>query len=68
MADMKTEEEIALDNALFSLTDQLRTFSRNYENTAWELRRKVVHEVAWTTAAGLVLGGLVGGLIALRRR
>lgn len=68
MADMKTKEEIELDNALFSLTDQLRTFSSNYQNTAWELRRKVVHEVAWTTAAGLVLGGLVGGLIALRRR
>ncbi|MFZ6181223.1 hypothetical protein ACOXH8_20965 [Nannocystis pusilla] len=65
---MKTEEEIELDKALFGLTDQLRTFSINYQNTAWELRRKVVHEVAWTTAAGLVLGGLVGGLIALRRR
>jgi hypothetical protein len=68
VADVKTKEEIEVDNALFILTDQLRTFSSNYENTAWELRRKVVHEVAWTTAAGLMLGGLVGGLIALRRR
>ncbi|MDC0716193.1 hypothetical protein [Nannocystis bainbridge] len=65
---MKTKEEIELDNALFSLTGQLRAFSSNYENAAWELRRKIVHEVAWTTAAGLVLGGVVGGFIALRRR
>lgn len=62
----KTQHDI--DFILFDLVQAQRTFERNYADAIPRLKRSVVQHVTITTAAGLVLGGLVGTIAGLRRR
>lgn len=50
------------------LVDAQRTFSSNYGDSVWRLKKALVEQVTITTAAGLILGSLVGAVVALRRR
>ncbi len=50
------------------LADAQRTFSSNYGDSVWRLKKALVEQVTITTAAGMVLGSLVGVIVALRRR
>ena len=68
MADQLTKSQSELDNVLFDATDQQRTFDHTYGDAVDTLRRKIVHEVTIATTAGLVLGGLVGAIVGMRRR
>jgi hypothetical protein len=68
MADALTKSQSEIDRLLVDATEQQRTFDANYGDSLYTLRRKVVHEVTVVTAAGLVLGGLVGAIVGLRRR
>lgn len=68
MADPFTQSQSELDNVLLDAADQQRTFDHNYGDAVDALRRKIVHEVTIATTAGLVLGGLVGAIVGMRRR
>ncbi|MBA3547656.1 MAG: hypothetical protein H0T76_14320 [Nannocystis sp.] len=68
MADKYTTTQRAIDNVLFDLVDAQRTFSSNYGEAIPSLRRSLIQQVTLTTAAGLVLGGLIGTIAGLRRR
>ncbi|WP_434420181.1 hypothetical protein [Nannocystis pusilla] len=68
MADALTKSQSEIDRVLFDATEQQRTFDTNYGDAIYTLRRKIVHEVSVATAAGLVLGGLVGAIVGMRRR
>ena len=69
MADkLSTTTQQAVDKVLFDLTDAQRTFSSNYGDAIPRLKRAVIQQVTITTAAGLVLGGLIGTIVGLRRR
>ena len=68
MADKLTTTQRALDDVLVDVSDRQRTFASNYEDALKDLRRAILHEVTIATAAGLVLGGLVGALVGGRRR
>lgn len=68
MAEALTKSQSELDNVLFDATEQQRTFDLNYGDAVDKLRRKLVHEVTIATTVGLVLGGLVGTIVGMRRR
>ena len=69
MADkLSTTTQQAVDKVLFDLVASQRTFSSNYGEAIPSLRRALIQQVTITTAAGLVLGGLVGTIVGLRRR
>jgi ABC-type transporter MlaC component len=69
MADkLSTTTQQAVDKVLFDLADGQRAFSSNYGDAIPRLRRAVIQQVTITTAAGLVLGGLLGTIVGLRRR
>ena len=55
-------------DVLFDLADSQRVFSSNYGDAVSRLKRSLVSQVTITTAAGLVLGGLVGAVAGLRSR
>jgi len=68
MANKSTTAQQAIDKALFDLVASQRTFSSNYVEAIPSLRRSLIQQVTITTAAGLVLGGLIGTIAGLRRR
>ncbi len=68
MADNLTKSQRDIHNILFDITDRQRTFGHNYANTLSELPRRTTYEVTIATAAGLVLGGLVGAIVGLKWR
>ncbi|SFF11289.1 hypothetical protein SAMN02745121_07006 [Nannocystis exedens] len=68
MADALTKSQSELDKLLIETTDQQRTFDANYGDALYTLRRKIVHQATIVTAAGLVLGGLVGAIVGMGRR
>lgn len=68
MAETLTKSQAEVGNVLFEVVDQQRTFDHNYGNALAVIRRRITNEVAIATATGLVLGGLVGAIIGLRRR
>jgi len=65
---LSTKTQRDVDLVLFDLVDRQRTFERNYGDAIPRLKRSVVQHVTITTAAGLVLGGLIGTIVGLRRR
>lgn len=67
MVEKLTKTQSDLHNTLFTVTDEQRTFASNYGEAVATLRRGIVHDVTVATIAGLVLGGLVGGLVGARR-
>ena len=69
MADkLSTTTQQAVDKVLFDLVASQRSFDQNYGDAIPRLRRSVIQQVTITTAAGLVLGGLIGTIAGLRRR
>lgn len=68
MADALTKPQSELDQVLFEVADRQRTFQTNYGEALSQIRRAMFQEVAIATTAGLVLGGLVGVIVAQRRR
>jgi hypothetical protein len=68
MADNLTKSQRDIHNVLFDITDRQRTFGHNYADTLSELPRKTSYEVTVAIGAGLVLGGLVGAIVGLKRR
>jgi ABC-type transporter MlaC component len=65
---LSTTTQRAVDNVLFDLVTSQRAFSSNYGEAIPSLRRSLIQQVTITTAAGLVLGGLLGTIVGLRRR
>lgn len=68
MAETLTKSQAEVGNVLFEVVEQQRTFDHNYGESLAVIRRRITNEVAIATATGLVLGGLVGAIIGLRRR
>jgi len=68
MADELTPTQREASDVLFDLADSQRVFTSNYGDAISRLKRSLVSQVTITTAAGLVLGGLVGAIAGLRRR
>ena len=69
MADkLSTTTQQAVDRVLFDLADTQRSFEQNYGDAIPSLRRALIQHVTITTAAGLVLGGLLGTIAGLGRR
>ena len=68
MADKLTTTQREASDVLFDLADSQRVFTSNYGGAVSQLKRSLVSQVTITTAAGLVLGGLVGAIAGLRRR
>lgn len=68
MAETLTKSQAEVGNVLFDVVEQHRTFDHNYGNALADIRRRITNEVAIAAATGLVLGGLVGTIIGLRRR
>lgn len=68
MADNLTKPQGDLSNTLFDISDRQRVFGHNIANSLSELPRRTTYEVTVAAAAGLVLGGLVGALVGLKRR
>ncbi len=68
MADKLTTTQIEISDLMFDLADSQRVFSHNYGDAVYRLRRSITQQVTLTTAAGLVLGALVGTIAGLRRR
>lgn len=68
MTDALTKSQSELDRVLSETIEQQRTFDANYGDALYTFRRGVIHEISVVTAAGLVLGGLVGAIVGLRRR
>lgn len=69
MADkLSTTTQQAIDKVLFDLVASQRAFDQNYGDAIPSLRRSLIQKVTITTAAGLVLGGLIGTIAGLRRR
>ncbi len=67
MADNLTQSQRELDNALFEVNDAQRTFSSNYANVPYVIRQKMAFEITVAAASGLVLGGLIGAVLGMRR-
>ena len=68
MAEEPTTIQREVSGVTSDLKDAQRTFSGNYGDSVWRLKKALVEQVAITTTAGLVLGSLVGVIVALRRR
>lgn len=68
MADKPNQSQGEFKDILFDITDRQRRFGHNTANSLSELPRRTTYEVTVATAAGLVLGGLVGAIVGLKRR
>jgi len=67
MADILTKSQQDVDNAIFGLTDEQRTFAKNYGETITNQTRELLFGTFVATAAGLAFGGLVGAVLGYRR-
>lgn len=65
---LTTPTQIEVNDVMFDLVDSHRAFSKNYGDAVSRLRRSIVEQVTITTAAGLILGALVGTIAGSRRR
>jgi hypothetical protein len=68
MADNLTKSQSDINNVLFDIIDRQRTFGHNTANALSELPRRAAYEITIATATGLVLGGLIGAIVGLKRR
>ena len=68
MADKFTTTQREASDVPFDLADLQRVFTSNYGDAISQLTRSLVSQVTITTAAGVVLGGLVGAIVGVRRR
>ncbi len=67
MADKLTTQQREISDVVFDLADSQRVFTSNYGDAVTRLKQSLVSQVTITTAAGLVLGCLVGTVVGLRR-
>ena len=68
MAQTLTKPQIEIEDLLMEVADQQQTFDHNYGSALADLRRALVHQVLFTSAAGLVVGILLGTIVGARRR
>jgi hypothetical protein len=64
---LTTPTQIAVSDTMFDLVDSHQTFAKNNGEAVSRLRRSIVEQVTITTAAGLVLGALIGTAAGRRR-
>lgn len=62
-----TKPQSGIDNILFDIVDAQRTFDSNNGNRGAEIHRDIMFGLTVATAAGLVVGGLVGAVLGMRR-
>ena len=68
MAETLTKPQIEIKGVLMEIADQQQTFDHNYGSALADLRSELVHQVLFTSAAGLVVGTLLGTILGARRR
>ena len=68
MAETLTKPQTEIDDLLTVLAEQQRTFDQNYGGALADLRSALVHQVLFASAAGLVVGTLLGTIVGARRR
>lgn len=56
-----------VDNVIFDIVDRQRTFDSNYGNRVSDIHRDILFNATVATAAGLLVGGLVGAIVGMRR-
>ncbi len=68
MAESLTKPQGEIEGLLMEVVDQQRTFEATYGTALVDLRRALVQQVLFTSAAGLVVGTLLGTIIGRGRR
>lgn len=56
-----------VDNVIFDIVDRQRTFDSNYGNRVLDIHRDILFNATVATATGLLVGGLVGAIVGMRR-
>ena len=68
MAETLTKPQTEIEGLLMEVAEQQQTFDKNYGGALADLRSALVHQVLFASAAGLVVGTLLGTIVGARRR
>lgn len=68
MAESLTKPQGEIEGLLMEVVDQQQAFEATYGTALVDLRRALVQQVLFASAAGLVVGTLLGTIIGRGRR